>query len=70
MTNKSILLFIVAALLLLGACNKGNVKGVKTDSVQKRNITESVSANGKIQPEIDVKISPEVSGKVMMVHVR
>jgi HlyD family secretion protein len=70
MTNKFILLFIASSLLLFGACNKGNVKGVKTDTVQKRNITESVSANGKIQPEIDVKISPEVSGKVMMVHVK
>ena len=43
---------------------------MKTEEVIKRNLVELVSANGKIQPEIDVKISPEVSGKVMTVHVK
>ena len=55
---------------LLFSCKNGEEKEVKTEEVIKRNLVELVSANGKIQPEIDVKISPEVSGKVMTVHVK
>jgi len=64
------LLLVFTFLLLLGSCNKGDEKEIKVEDVQKRNLVELVSANGKIQPEIDVKISPEVSGKVKTVHVK
>jgi len=64
------LLLVFTFLLLLGSCNKGDEKEIKVEDIQKRNLVELVSANGKIQPEIDVKISPEVSGKVKTVHVK
>ena len=32
-------------------------------------IVESVTASGKIQPEVEVKMSPEVSGEIIEVHV-
>jgi HlyD family secretion protein len=68
-TYYSSLLFI-SILILFSACDGGDAKEVKTEDVKKRDLVELVSANGKIQPEIDVKISPEVSGKVMTVHVK
>ncbi len=36
----------------------------------KRTITESITANGKIQPEVEVKISPEVSGEVIELNIK
>ena len=35
-----------------------------------RNITEIVSANGKIQPETEVKISSDVSGEIVELYVK
>ncbi|MBP6427851.1 MAG: efflux RND transporter periplasmic adaptor subunit, partial [Bacteroidia bacterium] len=35
-------------------------KLVATEKVEKRDIIEIVSASGKIQPEVEVKISPDV----------
>lgn len=38
---------------------------VQTEKVMRRNLTELVTANGKIQPVLQVKISPEVSGEII-----
>ena len=38
---------------------------VQTEKVSTRSITEVVQATGKIQPETEVKISPEVSGEIV-----
>lgn len=43
---------------------------VATDIVAKRSIIETVSANGKIQPETEVKISPDVSGEIVDLFVK
>lgn len=37
---------------------------------QKRTIVETITANGKIQPEKEVKISPDVSGEIVELTVR
>ncbi len=34
------------------------------------NITEKVSASGKVQPETEVKISPDVSGEIIELYVQ
>ena len=63
-------LFIV---LIIFAVNKEKSTGgtkVSTELVTKRTIIETVSANGKIQPEIDVKISPYISGEVVELYVK
>ena len=44
-------------------------KQVSTEKVEVRNIVETVSASGKIQPEVEVKISPDVSGEIVELHV-
>src|SRR5437764_3093456 len=43
---------------------------VQTEKVTRRNITEIVVANGKIQPVLQVKISPEVSGEIIDLPVK
>ena len=79
--SKKLLIRIGIAIVVLGvvglaiARKKGLIgdgEGTKVTSekVEKRTITETVSANGKIQPEAEVKISPDVSGEVVDLLVR
>ena len=42
---------------------------VSTEFAQKRTIVEIITANGKIQPQTEVKISPEVSGEIVLLNV-
>jgi HlyD family secretion protein len=43
---------------------------VAVENVEKRTIVESITANGKIQPEKEVKISPDVSGEIVELTVK
>jgi HlyD family secretion protein len=43
---------------------------VSTDFSKKANIIQTVSASGKIQPEVEVKISPDVSGEIVSLLVK
>lgn len=43
---------------------------VQTEPVSRRNLTEIVVANGRIQPVLQVKISPEVSGEIIALPVK
>lgn len=43
---------------------------VQTEKVTRRNLTELVPANGRIQPVLQVKISPEVSGEIIALPVK
>lgn len=43
---------------------------VQTEKVARRNLTEIVVANGKIQPVLQVSISPEVSGEIIELPVK
>jgi len=45
-------------------------KEVTTEKAEKRNIIETVSANGKIQPEAELKITSDVSGEVVELFVK
>ncbi len=67
-----ILLPIVLVLLVLAIIGKkqgwfGKALTVKVaiENAEKRPIIESITANGKIQPEKEVKISPDVSGEIV-----
>ncbi|MFA7471861.1 MAG: efflux RND transporter periplasmic adaptor subunit, partial [Spirosomataceae bacterium] len=42
---------------------------VELAKVQKATIIERVSASGKIQPEVEVKLSPDVSGEITELFV-
>jgi len=43
---------------------------IQTEKVSRRNLTEIVVANGKIQPVLQVKISPEVSGEIIDLPIK
>lgn len=61
-----ILISVVAVVIILAIALGGGKEDVivSTEKVKKRTITETVSVTGKIQPEIEVKISPDVSGEI------
>jgi HlyD family secretion protein len=63
-----ILAFIVILLLVLkgaGAIGGGDSIRVAVDTASERTIIQSVSASGKIYPETEVKIKPDVSGEIV-----
>jgi HlyD family secretion protein len=71
----SIVLGVVIIVFLLIAKKSGWIGGdstieVFTEKATKRNITESVSASGKIKPEVEIKISPFISGEVVKLMVK
>ena len=43
---------------------------VSTDFASRLDIVETVSASGKIQPEVEVKISPDVSGEIVELPIK
>ena len=63
---------LLVLLIVLAVTKKKGTAEIKvtTELVQKRTIVEKVSANGKIQPETDVKISPYISGEVVDLYVQ
>jgi HlyD family secretion protein len=65
-----ILLIVLAVLKNKGAIGAKDGVKVTTEKVERRTIVETVSANGKIQPEKEVKITPYISGEVIELHVR
>jgi len=80
MSKKTIYFLIGGAVILIAALiglsksgvigNKDEGKEVEISKVAASTIVETVSATGKIQPEIEVKISPEVSGEITLLNVK
>ena len=75
--NKKIWIIIISAViiivLIVAAIQKGkNSKATKVavEKVELRTLVETVSANGKIQPAKDIKISPYISGEVVELFVK
>src|SRR5688572_17999661 len=78
--NKNLIKFTIigAAVLLVvlvGAKKAGwigeedNIK-VSTEKVTSETIIETVSASGKVQPEVEVKLAADVSGEVVDLFVK
>lgn len=80
MKNKKLLKYlgIATAILLIfvivgksmGWIGKKDIIKISTELCLKRTITETVSANGKVQPVIEVKISPDVSGEIVDLYIK
>lgn len=74
--RKRIISFSLIALVIaaLGAVayfkNKEVAITIQKEKVARRNLTELVVANGKIQPVVQVKISPEVSGEIIELPIK
>ncbi len=76
--NKKIIWLLVglAALVILlvglkkaGVIGKEKGEEVTSEKVQLRTITESVNASGKVYPEVEVKVSPDISGEIVSLFV-
>ncbi|HXB92278.1 MAG TPA: efflux RND transporter periplasmic adaptor subunit [Puia sp.] len=76
--NKQLLIILISIGLLVvvlivlsksGALGKDQGTKVSAEKVIRRNITEIVTASGKVYPEKEVKISPDVSGEVVELGV-
>ena len=80
MSKKTIYFLLGGAVILIVALivlrktgaigNKDEGKEVEISKVMASTVVETVSATGKIQPEIEVKISPEVSGEIILLNVK
>jgi HlyD family secretion protein len=80
MSKKTIYILIGVAVVLIAALiglskagvigNKDKGKTVETADANATTVMETVSATGKIQPEIEVKISSMVSGEIIALPVK
>jgi len=75
--NRWIWLGIIAAVIIIslvvmrkkGWIGPDESLKVTTETVSKRDIIEIVSASGKVQPEIELKITADVSGEITELYV-
>jgi HlyD family secretion protein len=76
--NKILLYLGIVALILIvmviigkstGIIGGGDITKVSAEKITTRTIIQSVSANGKIQPEVEIKISSDVSGEIRELRV-
>lgn len=76
--SKKLIWIIVGLVVIIGviiglkkAGVIGKEEGIKVtaEAVQRRTIIETVNASGKVYPEIEVKISPDVSGEIVELTV-
>ncbi len=65
-----ILIILVIIGPKIGLMEKGKAYEVQTAKAIKRTITEIITASGKIQPEVEVKISSDVSGEIVELFVK
>jgi HlyD family secretion protein len=78
-TNRLLIILVSVVVLLLlfafvgkraGWIGKEKPTEVELSKVKRAEIIEKVSASGKVQPEVEVKISPDVPGEIIELHVR
>ncbi|MBX7140352.1 MAG: efflux RND transporter periplasmic adaptor subunit [Chitinophagales bacterium] len=76
--NRLIIILVIVAVVLVAVLLIGKKQGwiggskaleVSVEKVSRRSIVERVSASGKIYPQRDVKLSPDVSGEVVELYV-
>ncbi len=64
-----IIIIVLAVLKKNGKIGKSDSTKVTVEKVMKATIVETVTANGKIQPEKDIMVSPFISGEVIELTV-
>ncbi len=62
------LVLLLAAAKIFGGSSKDGIK-VTAGKAQRRTIVETVTASGKVYPEVEVKISPDISGEITELNV-
>jgi HlyD family secretion protein len=66
----ALLVVVLIVLSKVGAFGKEEGTKVTAEKAQKRNITEVVNASGKVYPEVEVKVSPDISGEITELTVQ
>jgi len=61
---------ILVVLSLTGVFENKSIQEVEVDKITRRDILETVSANGKLQPETEVKISADISGEIIELPIK
>lgn len=75
-TLKWIIAALVLVIVALIVLNKTGVIGkedgirVATEKAQDRTITETVNASGKVYPEVEITLSPDISGEIVELDVK
>jgi HlyD family secretion protein len=64
------LVVVLVVMKVMGAFGKDEGLKVNTEKASKRTLIETVSASGKIYPEIEVKLSPDISGEIVELNVK
>ncbi len=76
--NKKIIYLLIAVVVLIiiaiiarkaGWIGANEGTKVSTAKIERRTIIETVSANGKVQPETEIKISSDVSGEIKALYI-
>jgi HlyD family secretion protein len=80
MKNNKILKYLLPIVFVLiifaiigkkqGWFGKALTVKVAVENAEKRSVIETITANGKIQPEKEVKISPDVSGEIVELTIK
>lgn len=65
-----IVIILLVVLKSSGSFGKEEGISVSTEKVTKRTIIEIVTASGKVFPEIEVKVSPDISGEIVELNVQ
>lgn len=68
--SLAVLLVVLVVLSKTGVFGKAAGTKVTAEKVQLRTITEVVNASGKIYPEVEVKVSPDISGEITELMVQ
>ena len=66
--GSSVVLLIIILIVIGKSKNSGAIE-VHTGEIETRTIISTVSANGTIKPEEEVRISPDVFGEIIELHV-
>ncbi len=61
---------LIVVLAFYGNSKKKNVTTVTAEKITRKTIVETIPANGKIKPVVEVKISPDVSGEIVELNFK
>lgn len=64
------LISIVVLIVVVVASGGGSVTEVRLFTIEKMDLVESIPANGKVRPVIEVSITPDVSGEIVELNCR
>jgi HlyD family secretion protein len=68
--GATVLIILLVVAKKAGWLGDSNALKVSVEKAEQRNIIEIVSASGKVQPEVEIKVSADVSGEIVDLFVK